>query len=211
MPSTALQTSNREEDCAPGAQKLAGNRAAPERLLHVQVEPLRRYFSRRVSCCADADDLVQRTLLATLDALPRFREDVVFSGFVAAIARKLLLHYHRDELRARSRCDADACPDEVQCEQSSVLSRVVHEHEAQELRRVLGRISDESLRILQLRYWDEHDAEEIGRLLGLSRGAVRTRLHRARGELRRALLGTRSSSRARRKLVTIDAVGERKG
>lgn len=179
--------------------------------MHLQVEPLRRYFSRRVSCRADADDLVQRTLVATLDALPRFREAVAFSGFVAAIARKLLLHYQRDELRARSRCDADACPDEVQCEQSSVFSRVVHEHEAQELRRVLGRISGESVRILQLRYWDEHDAEEIGRLLGLSRGAVRTRLHRARRELKRALLGTRRSMRGRRKSVTIDAVGERKG
>lgn len=76
---------------------------------------------------------------------------------------------------------------------------------------MLGRISDESIRILQLRYWDEHDAEEIGRLLGLRPGAVRTRLHRARTEIKRALLGKKSSSRARRKSVTIDAVGERKG
>lgn len=211
MPSTTDQKPNQEDESALVSQWRAGNRAAPETLLHRQVGPLRRYFSRRVSCHADADDLVQRTLLATLDALPRFREDVAFSGFVAAIASKLLLHYHRDELRARSRCDADACPEGMQCEQSSVFARVLHEKEAQELRRVLGRISDESVRILQLRYWDEHDAEEIGRLLGLSRGAVRTRLHRARGEVKRALVGNKSSSRARRKSVTIDAVGERKG
>lgn len=195
MPSTAPRTSKREDERALIAQWRNGNRSAPQTLLHRQVAPLRRYFSRRVSCRADADDLVQRTLLATFDALPRFREDVAFSGFVAAIASKLLLHHHRDELRARSRCDADACPDELQCEQSSVLSRVTHEREAQELRGVLDRLSDESVHILQLRYWDEHDAEEIGRLLGLSRGAVRTRLHRARSELKRALQGNKSSSR----------------
>lgn len=100
MPSTSSQTPNRDNDHALIAQWRTGNRAVPKMLLHRQVAPLRRYFSRRVSCHADVDDLVQRTLLATLDALPRFREDVAFSGFVAAIASKLLLHHQRDELRA---------------------------------------------------------------------------------------------------------------
>jgi DNA-directed RNA polymerase specialized sigma24 family protein len=66
-----------------------GDMTAGHCLLRREIQPLRRYFSRRVPCRADAEDLAQRTLLASIDALPRFREDVELSRFVHAIASKL--------------------------------------------------------------------------------------------------------------------------
>lgn len=164
-----------------------GDRAAGRWLLHGQVEPLRRYFARRVSCRADAEDLVQRTLLATIDALPRFREDVELSHFVRAIASKLLLRHRRDGDRARVRLDADTNPDAVQTSQPSVLAWVCRKDGVERLRLAFRELPDGSARLLQLRYWEERDATEIGRLLGLSSNAVRTRLHRARNEMRATL------------------------
>jgi DNA-directed RNA polymerase specialized sigma24 family protein len=76
MQSMSFPASIGENDSVLIAQWRTGVRAAHERLLGRQVEPLRRYLSRRVPCSADVDDLVQRTMLALLDALPRFREDV---------------------------------------------------------------------------------------------------------------------------------------
>lgn len=164
-----------------------GDRAAGRSLLRRQVDPLRRYFSRRVPCQADAEDLVQRTLLATIDALPRFREDVELSRFVRAIASKLLLRYRRDGERARVRLDADANPDAVPASQPSAFTWVCREDGVERLRLAIRELPDGSAQLLQLRYWEERDATEIGRLLGLNPNAVRTRLHRARHEMRQML------------------------
>jgi RNA polymerase sigma factor (sigma-70 family) len=175
-----------------------GDRAAGLCLLRREVQPVRRYFSHRVPCRADAEDLVQRTLLASIDALPRFREDVELSRFVRAIASKLLLRYRRDGERARVRLDADVQPDATPAGQPSALSWVCHEDDLQRLQDAFRELPDDSARLLQLRYWEERDTSEIARLLELNPGAVRTRLHRARHEMKRALAvmaGRKSAAR----------------
>lgn len=164
-----------------------GDRAAGLHLLRSQVPPVRRYFSRRVPCRADAEDLVQRTLLASIDALPRYREDVELAGFVRAIASKLLLRYRRDGERARGRLAADVQPDAMQAGQPSAFACVCHEDELQRLRDAIRELPDGSARLLHLRYWEERDTSEIARLLELNPGAVRTRLHRARSEMKRVI------------------------
>jgi len=166
-----------------------GDRAAARRLLRHQVAPLRRYFSRRVSCRADAEDLVQRTLLASVDALPRFREEVELSRFVRAIASKLLLRYRRDGERARVRLDADADPDAVEARDPSAFSWICREDDLDRVRHAFRELPDGSAELLHLRYWEERDTAEIGERLGLNPGAVRTRLHRARHEMKRVLAG----------------------
>lgn len=170
------------------AQWRVGDRAAAARLLHRQVEPMRRYFSHRVPCPADAEDLVQQTLLASIDALPRFRGEVGFSHFIRSIASKLLLRYRRDDQRARQRIEHGVSPDVVQASQSSALTWVSREDSIDRLRRAIRSVSTQSARILHLRYWDGHDAAQIGKTLGLRPGAARTRLHRARRELKRVLV-----------------------
>jgi RNA polymerase sigma-70 factor, ECF subfamily len=171
-------------------------------LLRQQVEPLRRYFSRRVPCRADAEDLVQRTLLATIDALPRFREDVELAGFMLAIASKLLLRYRRDGERARVRLDAAANPDTVQASQPSALAWVCREDGVERLRLVIRELPQGSAQLLHLRYWEERDATEIGELLGLNPNAVRARLHRARHEMRRMLAAMEGSEEGAEAVAT---------
>ncbi len=156
-------------------------------LLRREVQPLRRYFSRRVPCRADAEDLTQRTLLASIDALPRFREEVELSRYVRAIASKLLLRYRRDGERARVRLDAGVQPDAVQAGQPSALACVCLEDDVQRLRDAFRELPSGSARLLELRYWEERDTSEIARLLELEPGAVRVRLHRARHEVKRVL------------------------
>jgi RNA polymerase sigma-70 factor (ECF subfamily) len=164
-----------------------GDQAAGLRLLRSQIEPIRRYFSRRVPCRADAEDLAQRTLLASIDALPRFREEVELSGFVRAIASKLLLRYRRDGERARVRLDVEVQPDGVEGEHPSALSWICHEDELGRLRDAFRELPDGSAQLLHLRYWEECDTSEIARRLELNPGAVRVRLHRARHEVKRAI------------------------
>jgi RNA polymerase sigma-70 factor (ECF subfamily) len=181
------------DEAALIARWRAGDRAAAVPLLHRQVEPLCRYFSRRVPCRADVEDLVQRTLLASIDALPRYREHAGFSCFVRGIASKLLLHHHRDGQRARARAGAGVHPEGLRAGQPSALAWVCREDGFHRLHRAFDALPDASARLLHLRYWEERDTSEIGRLLDLSPGAVRTRLHRARHEMRRALVDAAAS------------------
>jgi RNA polymerase sigma factor (sigma-70 family) len=196
MPSFDLQLSD-DTESALIARWRAGDRAAAHHLLRREIQPLRRYFSHRVPCRADAEDLAQRTLLASIDALPRFREDVDLSRFVRAIATKLLLRYRRDGARARVRLDTSVQPDAVQAGQPSAFSWVCHEDELQRLRSAFRGLPDDSARLLHLRYWEEQDTSEIARRLELEPGAVRTRLSRARSEMKQALAGMAGSERAK--------------
>lgn len=164
-------------------------------LLRRQVAPTRRYFSRKVPCAADVEDLVQRTLLTSLEALPRFRGDTTFSGFVHAVASKLLLRYRRDARRTRDRLDENVHPDAVAGSDPPATTCMSHEDTCDRLRRAFRELPDASARLLHQRYWDEQGTEEIGRMLGLSPGAVRARLRRARQEMKRAL-ATKASSRS---------------
>jgi RNA polymerase sigma-70 factor (ECF subfamily) len=157
-------------------------------LIRHQLQPIRRYFSRRVPCRADVEDLVQWTLLASIDALPRFREDVELSGFVRTIASKLLLRYRRDGERARVRLDVKVQLDAVEGGLPSAFCWICHEDDLQRLRDALRELPDDSARLLHLRYWEERDTAEIARQLELNPGAVRTRLHRARHEVKRMLV-----------------------
>src|SRR5690606_33512888 len=114
------------------------------RLVRRQAAPVRRYFSRRVPCLADVEDLVQRTLMAAVEALPRYREEVSFSQFVRAIASKLLLRYRRDGARARGRLEADVQPDAVAKEQPSALRWMFDEDTGDRLRRAVGELPEAS-------------------------------------------------------------------
>jgi RNA polymerase sigma factor (sigma-70 family) len=174
-----------------------GDRTAGTSLLRHQLEPTRRYFARRVACSADVEDLVQRTLLTSIDALPRFRGTVGFSRFVRAVAAKLLLRYWRDGGRAHRRLDTGTHLDGLRCAQPSALWLMSREDGLRSLRLVLEQLPEASAQLLRLRYWEDRDAAEIGQLLGLSQGLVRVRLHRARHQLRRALgeaMGDRAAS-----------------
>lgn len=70
----------------------------------------------------------------------------------------------------------------------SALTCVSQQQGVTNLQQALATLPRRSSELLRLRYWDEHDAVQIGQHLGLNSTAVRVRLHRARRELRRALI-----------------------
>lgn len=188
----------------------------PAAALCGQLVPLRRFFARRVPSPADADDLAQRTLVVALDAMPRLRP-VSLGGFVHAIAHKLLLRHRRDQARARARHDHHAEPEALLAAAPSPCTTIDREGAHHRLRHALGGLPEGSAHLLRLRYWEERDTQQIATQLGLRPGAVRTRLHRARHELSRALAaeGTPCSepsrgrpSGAAKKPVTRGRVGE---
>jgi len=68
-------------------------------------------------------------------------------------------------------------------------SNAIRNLEAQGVRRALSRLSPRDRALLLLRYWEDRPLDEVAGTLGLSQGAARVALHRAR----RALAGQLST------------------
>lgn len=58
-----------------------------------------------------------------------------------------------------------------------------------ELQQAMEKLPEKYRRALSLKVFDGHSCEEVGQIMGLSAGAVMTRVHRARKMLRDSLTG----------------------
>lgn len=167
-----------------------GDRSAMAQLIRRHFTPTRRYFARRVACPADVDDLVQRTLIAAIEALPRLRPGIGFAGFVRSIARRLSLRYRIESERAKTRLDVGVCPESLIARDPPAPVSLSRRDAHTRVEHVMHDLPESSAHLLRLRYWDERDATEIAREVRASPAAVRIRLHRARHEMKLALVTT---------------------
>ena len=154
----------------------------------------RRYVDRVYGYCFyllgdhhDAEDATERTFVAALAAIDRYRDEgSTFRAWLFRIAHNQLAN----ALRARQRHPAaslDAVPEPLtQADPAGVLSRA---EEARGLRHALDRLPDDRRQVVVLRFVDGLSAREIGAVLGRSEGAVRVLQHRALRELAAMLDG----------------------
>lgn len=168
------------------SQAVSGHPAAIEALIG-QVRPMvvrycRARLGRTTGHYHVADDIAQEVCLAILSALPRYRDmGRPFASFVFGIAA----HKVADALRSASRLavptdDLPDGPDDRPGPEETVLACL----EGQRAWALLARLPVHLRDLLVLRVVTGMTAEETGRLLGMSAGAVRVAQHRALTRLR---------------------------
>ena len=146
-----------------------------------------RYCVRRVSAPEDAADALAETFLVAwrqLDAVPRGREA---RYWLLGVARRVVANARRGELR-RDRL-ADRLRDHLR-----TAPRTGTEAHVDEVQAALAQLGDDDRELLTLVTWEGLTPTEAGRVLGISAGAVRVRLHRARARLRRVLQSTEGTA-----------------
>src|ERR1043165_6099523 len=111
-----------------------GDRAAGEILFARHFDRLCRFFATK--CPIDADELVQRTLLACVGAKHQFRGDASFRTYLFTIARHELYHHLRRLRRDGDRLDfsVTSVADLVTTPGSRIARRVEHERVIEVLR-----------------------------------------------------------------------------
>ena len=159
-----------------------GDTRAGRALFARHVDRVSRFFFSKVA--TGVDDLVQRTFLALLERhdLPA---GVPLRAYLFGIARNLLLRRFRDEYRdGRHFDELSTSVADLATTPSVLVDRRQH---LQVLYAALQALPIDLQITLELFYWEEMPAPEIGSILGVPEGTVRSRLRRARQMLAEAL------------------------
>jgi RNA polymerase sigma-70 factor (ECF subfamily) len=161
-----------------------GDRAAGRALIAANYDAVVRFF--RTKAGPDADDLVQRTFLRCNEHVGRFRGTGSFRAFLFGIARNVLLEHIRRRTRDR-RNSPDFHEESLADLQPGVWTQAVARRQKRNLVAALTRIPVESQMLLELYYWEELSVAELSTALDIPAGTVKSRLHRARGQLQDAI------------------------
>ena len=138
---------------------------------------------------ADARDLTQDAFLRVFKAWRSFQPGTSFLSWIYRIVTNL----HRDELRRRKgryqeELPDDNVPQEYGGERPLAVTPIEDYVEGQlgeRLQRALEALSSDQRQVVVLADIEELSYQEIADIAGCSIGTVRSRLHRARAQLRR--------------------------
>lgn len=163
-----------------------GDESAGNELLRRHFDGLFRFFRARFD--DGVADLVQRTFLAAVEARDRMPTPY-FRAYLFGIAHNLLLM----ELRRLSRQRVvPGSPYEAAASSGGSPSKAVLRHEEQRLIVKALRSLPVDLQVtVQLYYWEGFAVADIGEIVGIPAGTVKSRLHRARDLIKKAVTSTR--------------------
>lgn len=146
----------------------------------------------------DAEDVAQEAFVQAYVKLRSFAGGSSFYTWLYRIAVNAAISRKR---RRREQTSVDSQREQLGLEPQDdgerADERLLREERAVMVQRALGKLSDEHRTILVLREIDDYDYDEIARVLELPVGTVRSRLHRARLQLKEqldAILGDKLSA-----------------
>ena len=135
--------------------------------------------------CADrrvVEEVVQDTFVAVWNSARRYSGTGAVPAWIWGIGYRQLLHAIRPRRSVIERLIAQRPGDVVSAEEE-LLTAVEHG----DLGSAIGKLSPELRAVVQATVLDGLTCREAGRLLGIPSGTVKTRMVRARHELREAL------------------------
>jgi RNA polymerase sigma-70 factor (ECF subfamily) len=168
------------------SRAVAGDRRATEDLIGAVHRLVHRYCRARLSRFPGAehaaDDVAQEVCIAVLSALPRYRDEGrPFEAFVYRIAAHKVADLQRSVYRTAQ--PQAELPDVIDLSDGPE-ALAVRAFEAREARSLLEQLPETLRELVVLRVAVGMTAEETGRALGMSAGAVRVAQHRAVQRLR---------------------------
>ena len=171
------------------ARAQAGDEEAFAALVRRYETPLCHFCQRMTGSVEDGQELAQESFVRLYRSLKRLRPQAKFSTFLFGVARNLTLNFLRDHAR-RGR-GAMTTMDKVALaapEAQQPAARARAEEIRAAIEAAMDRLSPEHREILLLRETQGLEYEALARVLGCRKGTVRSRLARAREQLRLHLM-----------------------
>ena len=166
-------------------QALRGNHAAFGQLMHRYAGAVYNLTYRMLGSAEDAEDASQEIFLRAYTRLASFDRQRRFSTWLLSVGS----NYCIDRLRRRrfSWVTLDDTAFALPSKERSP-ERIALDHEQQGIvQRALQQLPENYRMVTVLRYWSDLSYEEIAKVTGLPESTIKTRLHRARHMLAKAL------------------------
>ncbi len=176
------------EDTRLIAESLAGDRSAFGQLVRAYQDRLFHTLVHLTGSFEEAEDVVQETFVQAFTKLSSYQGRAGFYTWIYRIAFNLWISRRR---RRRPEISTDQLHDASGQEPRDGIETPLQQLERQErialIRVALEQLPSEHRSILILREMEGYDYETIAEMLDVALGTVRSRLHRARLQLKRQL------------------------
>ena len=158
------------------------NQKVPERQIHA-------HAFRKMGDFQTAEDITQETFLRVYQKLATLNDPAKFSAWLYAIVNHLCIAWHRkNRLQTEplqeihiSETETDAYSRYVAVEHAKTTAEVQRDL----VRKLLTKLKEGDQEVITLHYFEEMTSSEIGAHLGVSENTIKSRLHRARQQLKR--------------------------
>ena len=171
-------------------EALGGDSSAFGQLVSRYQDRLYHAVTHLIGSAEDARDVVQDAFVQAFVKLETFRQESAFYTWLYRIAFNLAVSRRR---RQRPTMSVEAAREQSGQEPKDTNvgpeARMEQQERAAQVRAALGRLSDEHRMVLVLREMEDCRYETIAEILELPVGTVRSRLFRARMQLRDELKG----------------------
>jgi len=161
-----------------------GSKDAFARLLERYERLVYHHVLRMVGSVEDAEDLTQEVFLKAWMGLPSFQGDSSFSTWLYRLTNNACIDFLRREKKRRGDVSLDDRERDPCAHLTDPAPSPQRELESDELRRAvragLGQLTPDHREVLVLREIDGLSYEEIGQILNLNPGTVKSRIARAR-------------------------------
>ena len=168
---------------------LAGDESAFESLIRKYQKQVHALAFRKVGDFQTAEDITQETFLRVYQKLATLNDPAKFSGWLYAIVNHLCIAWHRKN-RLQTESLREIHISEIETDAYSRYVTIEHTKttaEAQRdlVRKLFTKLKESDQEVITLHYFEEMTSSEIGTYLGVSENTIKSRLHRARQQLKK--------------------------
>ena len=172
-------------DAADVALAAAGDRRAFERLYRAHANRVFSVCARMVADRSRAEELTQDVFVRAWEKLALFRGESAFTTWLHRLAVNVVLNARKSDGRRRSRFDGELGGEDG--EETFAARLPFQPGDMLDLEQAIERLPPGARRVFVLHDVEGYKHEEIAEMLGVTSGACKAQLHRARRLLREAL------------------------
>jgi RNA polymerase sigma-70 factor, ECF subfamily len=169
------------------ARAASGDRIAFERLYHQHVNRVFSLCARMVADRTHAEELTQDVFVRAWQKLHLFRGESAFGTWLHRLTVNVVLNARKSEGRQRSRYEESDEDSGGMDSFAGVVGMQLAPGDLLDLEQAIEKLPPGARRVFVLHDVEGYKHEEIAEMLGVTSGATKAQLHRARRLLREAL------------------------
>ena len=169
------------------AQAAGGDRRAFERVYRIHVNRVFSLCARMTGDRARAEELTQDVFVRAWEKLNLFRGESSFSTWLHRLTVNVVLNARKTDSRQRSRVEETDDDDGGIDALPGVVGSPLAPGDLLDLEEAITKLPPGARRVFVLHDVEGYKHEEIAEMLGVTSGATKAQLHRARRLLREAL------------------------